>query len=173
MRMSMTGYISGIIWMLLPPLALGHAQLLVAPAPDDPDPSAFVSPLPREDSVRMKNILPCGGQRGQPPASIKGTVQRSYASGSTIRVHWKETNDHEGVWRIDLSADNEKSWQMLFNMKDGIDEGISEEMPRYYWADIILPDGLKCESCTFRLTQSMGEIEDGNDYFSCADITIK
>ena len=167
--------LSGLILILLPPLVAGHAQLLVAPAPDDPDPAAFNSPLPREDNVRMKNILPCGGFRGAPPASIKGTAQRAYVSGSTVRVHWKETNDHTGVWRIDISADDEKSWKLLFNIKDGADDGISElteEMPKYYWADIELPAGLKCENCTFRLTQSMGEIDDGDDYFSCADITI-
>lgn len=164
--------ISGILLAFGPALVWGHAQLLVAPAPDDPTPAAFVSPLPREDNVRMKDLLPCGGFRSQPPASVKGEPQRLYTMGSTIRVHWKETNDHPGVWRIDLSADEEKSWQVLFNMKDGDDGEISEEAPKYYWADITLPAGVKCNNCTFRLTQSMGEIDDGNDYFSCADITI-
>lgn len=154
-------------------LVSAHAQLLVAPAPNDPDPTGFVSPLPREDNVRMKDILPCGGFRSQPPASVKGAPQRVYSSGTTVRVHWKETNDHPGVWRIDLSSDNEKTWQILFNMKDDNDgEGLSEETPKYYWADITLPAGVQCENCTFRLTQSMGDIDDGNDYFSCADITI-
>lgn len=157
----------------LPSLATAHAQLLVAPPPDDLNPSAFASPLPREDNVRMKDLLPCGGFRSQPPASVKGEPKRTYASGSTVRVHWKETNDHPGVWRIDLSSDNEKTWQVLFNMKDDADgEALSEETPKFYWADITLPAGLTCENCTFRLTQSMGEIDDGNDYFSCADITI-
>jgi hypothetical protein len=169
-------YLSGLLLIILSPLVSGHAQLLVAPAPDDQNPSEFISPLPREDNVRMKDILPCGGFQGKPPASVKGQPQRVYASGSTVRVHWKETNDHSGVWRIDISADYEKSWQVLFNIKDGADDGVTElteEMPKYYWADITLPPGLKCESCTFRLTQSMGNIDDGNDYFSCADITIK
>ncbi len=167
-------YVSGFIMLFLPLLVAGHAQLLVAPPPDDPDPSAFVSPTPREDNVRMKDILPCGGFGGKPPASIKGVPKQTYTSGSTIRVHWKETNDHAGVWRIDLSADNEKSWKLLFNMKDGTEgDTFSEEAPKYYWADIILPAGLQCENCTFRLTQSMGDIDDGNDYFSCSDITIK
>lgn len=166
--------IIGIILSSLPLLAFSHAQLLVAPPPGDPEPAAFVSPLPREDSVRMKDILPCGGERGQTPASVKGSPQRTYASGATIRVHWKETNDHPGVWRIDLSADNEKTWQVLLHMKDDVDgEGLSEETPKYYWADITLPAGLSCENCTFRLTQSMGGIDDGNDYFSCADISIR
>ena len=168
-----TGYISGFILMFMPMLVVAHAQLLVAPSPEDNDPVAFVSPLPREDNVRMKNILPCGGFRGEAPASVKGDPRRTYASGSAIRVHWKETNDHGGVWRIDLSADNEKSWQLLFNMKDAEDgDTFSEESPKFYWADIQLPAGLQCENCTFRLTQSMGEIDDGDDYFSCADITI-
>lgn len=168
--------LSALFMVMLSPLVFGHAQLLVAPAPDDLNPAAFTSPLPREDNVRMKNIQPCGGLRGQPPASIKGMPQQTYTSGSTVRVHWKETNDHTGVWRIDISADAEKSWQVLFNVKDGADDGTSElteAMPKYYWADITLPAGVKCENCTFRLTQSMGEIDDGNDYFSCADITIK
>lgn len=165
---------SVFILMIAPLVAVGHAQLLIAPAPDDTDAASFISPLPREDNVRMKDILPCGGFRGEPPASAKAPVKRTYQSGSTIRVHWKETNDHAGVWRIDLSADNEKSWQVLLNMKDGTDEGeMSEASPKFYWADIQLPAGLQCESCTFRLTQSMGDIDDGNDYFSCADITIK
>ncbi len=165
--------ISTFILTCLPLLVSAHTQLLVAPAPNDPDPSGFVSPLPREDNVRMKDILPCGGFRSQSPASVKGEPKRTYTSGSTIRVHWKETNDHPGVWRIDLSSDNEKSWQVLFNMKDDIDgEQLSEETPKFYWADITLPAGVKCDNCTFRLTQSMGEIDDGNDYFSCADITI-
>jgi hypothetical protein len=153
----------------------GHAQLLVAPPPDDSNPAAFNSPLPRADTVRMKDILPCGGERGQPPASVKGNPQRTYAKGSTIKVHWKETNDHAGVWRLDISSDNEKTWKMLLNMKDGEDPNmkLSEETPQYYWADITLPADLQCENCTFRMTQSMGEIDDGNDYFSCADITIK
>lgn len=165
--------IAGLALTSLPVLASAHAQLLVAPAPNDPAPETFISPLPREDNVRMKDIQPCGAFRSQPPASVKGEPKRSYTSGSTVRVHWKETNDHPGIWRIDLSSDNEKSWQVLLNMKDDIDgEMLSEETPKYYWADITLPAGVKCENCTFRLTQSMGGIDDGNDYFSCADITI-
>lgn len=167
-----------VVALVIPTLAWPHAQLLVAPAPDDPSPGTFNSPLPREDNVRMKNILPCGGFRGQPPVSIKGESQRTYQRGETIRVHWKETNDHSGVWRFDISPDNENSWQNLLTIKDGTDEYVgvselSEEAPKYYWADITLPAGLICENCTFRMTQSMGAIEDGNDYFSCADITIE
>jgi hypothetical protein len=169
---SITARVTGVLLGVLPLLVWGHAQLLVGPAPDDPTPAAFKSPLPREDNVRMKDILPCGGFGGQAPASVKGQVQNTYSSGSTVRVHWKETNDHTGVWRIDLSADEEKTWQVLFNIKDGADGEISEEAPKYYWADITLPAGLTCKNCTFRLTQSMGDIDDGNDYFSCADIAI-
>ncbi|NIN34006.1 MAG: hypothetical protein GTO60_02375, partial [Gammaproteobacteria bacterium] len=62
----------------MPALVLGHAQLLVAPPPDDPDPDSFNSPIPREDRVRMKDILPCGGYRGNPPASVKGSPQNTY-----------------------------------------------------------------------------------------------
>jgi hypothetical protein len=50
---------------------------------------------------------------------------------------------------------------------------LTEEKPKYYWADIKLPDDLRCENCTFRLTQSMGDIDDNNDYYSCADIRIQ
>ena len=125
----------------------------------------------------MKDILPCGGLRGEAPASVKGAPQGTYSKGDTIRVHWKETNDHSGVWRIDISPDNEQSWHTLLLLKDGVDEvegvnDLSEEEPRFSWADITLPSGLVCENCTFRLTQSMGPIDDENDYYSCADITI-
>jgi hypothetical protein len=168
----------GMLLIFAPILAFGHATLLQSPAPDDPDPGAFNSPLPRVENVRMKDILPCGGLRGDPPASIKGAPQGTYRKGETIRVHWKETTDHSGVWRIDLSPDNEKSWHTLLLLKDGVDEvegvnDLSEEEPRFSWADITLPPGLVCENCTFRLTQSMGPIDDQNDYYSCADITIQ
>lgn len=163
---------------VLPALSWGHAQLLVAPSPEDANPAAFNSPLPREDSVRMKDILPCGGLRGDPPVSIKGPPKRTYTRGATIRVHWKETNDHAGIWRFDISADNEKTWKLLLNLKDATDEDsgtvtLSEETPKYYWADLVLPAELQCENCTFRMTQSMGGIDDDNDYFSCADIRIQ
>jgi hypothetical protein len=159
--------------MLPAGLVFGHAQLLLGPAPDDDQPEAFNSPLPREDSVRMKNLLPCGGHRAQPPASVKGIPFRTYEKGSTIMVHWKETNDHDGIWRFDLSSDNEKSWETLLQLKDGIDGEMSEETPRYSWVEITLPEHVQCENCTFRLTQSMGPIDDGDDYYSCADIRIK
>jgi hypothetical protein len=63
-------------------------------------------------------------------------------------------------------------------MKDGVDEvegvnDLSEEEPRFSWADVTLPSGLVCKNCTFRLTQSTGPIDDENDYYSCADITIQ
>jgi hypothetical protein len=87
-------------------------------------------------------------------------------------VHWKETNDHPGVWRIDISVDKEQSWQILLHMKDGVDVGLSEATPKYYWSDISLPAGLQCDNCTIRLTQSMGDIDNGNDYYSCADVRI-
>ena len=169
----------GILLLFTPALVLGHAQLLVAPAPDDPNPDAFNSPIPREDRVRMKDILPCGGYRGDPPASVKEESHQNYKKGETIRVHWKETTDHSGVWRIDISPDNEKNWHTLLLLKDGVDEvegvnDLSEEEPKFYWADITLPPaGLVCENCTFRLTQSMGPMDDENDYYSCADITIQ
>jgi hypothetical protein len=153
--------------------AFGHAQLLVEPAPGDPVPESYNSPLPREDNVRMKNILPCGGFRGQPPASVKGEPQRTYEKGSRVTVHWKETNDHTGVWRFDISADNEQSWRTLLLLNDGSDGELSEGSPKYSWAEITLPEDINCENCTFRLTQSMGPIDDGNDYYSCADIRIQ
>ena len=166
-----------LILFSIPALVLGHAQLLVGPAPDDPDPDSFNSPIPREDRVRMKDILPCGGYRGDPPASVKGEPKGTYRNGQTIRVHWKETTDHTGVWRFDISPDNEQSWHTILLLKDGVDEvegvsDLSEEEPKYSWADITLPAGLVCENCTFRMTQSMGPLDDGNDYYSCADITI-
>jgi hypothetical protein len=168
----------GILLISLPPLVWSHATLLRSPAADDPNPAAFHSPLPRVENVRMKDILPCGGLRGDLPASVKGQPQETYSKGETIRVHWKETTDHSGVWRIDISPDNEKSWHTLLLMKDGVDEvegvnDLSEEEPRFSWADVTLPAGLVCENCTFRLTQSMGPIDDENDYYSCADITIQ
>ncbi len=164
--------------LFVPLVVWGHATLLQTPAPDDPNPAAFNSPLPRVENVRMKDILPCGGLRGDPPASVKGEPTGIYKKGETIRVHWKETTDHTGEWRIDISPDNEKSWHTLLLMKDGVDEvegvsDLSEEEPKFSWADITLPAGLVCENCTFRLTQSMGPIDDGNDYYSCADITIQ
>lgn len=172
-------------FMCLPILAWGHAQLLVEPPPsnpsqyDDPTPEIFNSPLPRADSnnVRMKDILPCGGFGGEPPHSVKGEALRTYSKEETVRVHWKETNDHTGVWRFDISYDNDKTWNLLLNMKDGgtdvrEDDQLSVDSPAYYWADIKLPDA-QCENCTFRMTQSMGAIDDGNDYFTCADIKIK
>ena len=166
--------------MSLPVLAWGHAQLLVEPPPHQADrtEAAFNSPPPREDSVRMKDILPCGGMRGEQPASVKGKPVQTYERGSTITVHWKETNDHTGVWRIDISADEEQTWRTLLLLNDGVDEFVgvkelSEELPDYSWAEVTLPADLTCANCTFRLTQSMGPIDDGNDYYSCADITVK
>ncbi|MGK0297134.1 MAG: hypothetical protein ACI9XC_000735 [Gammaproteobacteria bacterium] len=168
----------GVLLLSLPTLVWGHATLLQSPATDDPNPAAFNSPLPRVENVRMKDILPCGGLRGEAPASVKGEPTGKYNKGETIRVHWKETTDHSGVWRIDISPDNEKNWHTLLLMKDGVDEvegvnDLSEEEPRFSWADVTLPAGLVCENCTFRLTQSMGPIDDENDYYSCADITIQ
>ncbi len=166
-----------LVLIALPIMGWGHATLLASPAPDDPNPESFNSPPPRVENVRMKDILPCGGLRGNPPASEKGDPVRTYDKGETIRVHWKETTDHSGEWRIDISADYEKSWHTLLLIKDGVDEvegvsDLSEEEPKYYWADITLPAGLVCENCTFRFTQSMGPIDDGNDYYSCSDIKI-
>jgi hypothetical protein len=161
----------------LPIVVWGHATLLASPAPDDLDPESFNSPPPRVENVRMKDILPCGGLRGSPPASVKGEPVKTYSKGETIRVHWKETTDHSGVWRVDISPDNENNWHTLLLLKDGVDEveginDLSEEEPKYYWADVTLPAGLVCENCTFRFTQSMGPIDDGNDYYSCSDIRI-
>ena len=111
---------------------------------------------------------------------LKAPWYSGLAQGQGISVllrAYKETNDHTGVWRFDISYDNDKTWNLLLNMKDGgtdvrEDDQLSVDSPAYYWADIKLPDA-QCENCTFRMTQSMGAIDDGNDYFTCADIKIK
>jgi hypothetical protein len=152
---------------LLPQLVLAHAQLLSAQ--EQAALGISNSPIPRVDSDSVKDTSPCGAVD-----TGKAAPTQTYTEGSTIEVHWKETINHTGVFRFDLSTDNDQTFTNLLanDIVDGNDAGVSRAAPKRYVTQIQLPAGVTCDNCTLRMTQSMGAIDDNDDYFSCSDIRI-
>jgi len=122
--------------------------------------------------------------------STRGAVT-TFAPGSTITVHWHETVDHPGHYRIAFDPDGDDSFYVPTAyddvrsadddptiLVDGISDANGEGV---YEATVTLPD-VECDNCTLQLIQMMtdkapydvtGYFETGNDlYYQCADVAL-
>jgi hypothetical protein len=133
-----------------PAVAWGHA-VLQDPAPRTNPPIAGKTP-------------PCEGPRTQLPTT--------YAPGQTITVHWLETIDHPGNYRIAFSPAADQGFDdnvLLDNIPD-----INGPVPaggRPYQADVTLPT-IECTDCTLQLIQVMTETVPPSLYYSCTDLVL-
>lgn len=162
--------------MLFSQLAWGHAQLLIKA---DLDSMGIDGPIPRVDNDNLKSDADtCGGTIAN-AGNVKGEPLKAYVKGSTITVGFKETINHVGVFRFDFSSDNDATFQPLVvnndptlngMINDPNDAGVSQATPLTRTVQVTLPD-IVCDNCTFRMTQSMGDLA-SNNYYSCADVKL-
>jgi hypothetical protein len=149
---------------------LGAAWLFFAPGQSRGH-ALLTSPAPRDNRSDHKDPYgPCGVART--------TMSTSLQSGQALTVNFTETVDHPGCFLIDLSTDNDQTWRQLGNVA----HSSTGTTPRMYSAQVTLPAGVSCDSCTLRLRQIMlgsdatpcppNPIPTGATYYSCADVKI-
>jgi len=126
---------------------------------------------PRSSNDGIKNG-PCGPDPVGPlPA------RKDFLPGATINVEWEETINHQGMFYIYFSANNEVGLPAdptdlvdptgrLFEMVDP-----NNAVPAIYNADITLPMDT-CDNCTLQLVQEMVSGGSSSNYYSCVDIRI-
>ncbi len=119
---------------------------------------------PRSNNPGLKTG-PCGGIA----KNMNPTVE--FQAGQTIVVQWEETIDHPGYYELSISSDNDETFQILLEVPDT--QNGRDTLPHRWQANLTLPAGLTCSSCTLRLIQWMTENPaNPRPYFSCADIRI-
>jgi MYXO-CTERM domain-containing protein len=134
----------------------------------------LVDPAPRNNRDGYKEPLAvanCGVARAatQPVTDI--------AAGSLLPVQFEETINHSGCFILDLSVGGaDQNWMELLVVPHSTATGT----PRDYLADVQLPAGVVCETCTLRLRQLMvsnvgcppANVPAGDTYYSCANIRL-
>ncbi len=136
-------------------------------------------PVPdTEDSSNVKDF-PCG-QAGDSRTTDPNRIT-VFEPGETITVHFRETVEHLGHFRIALDLDGQDDFEdpasvndieldpVLPVLVDGIEDAVG---PADYEQIITLPD-VECENCTLQLMQIMSERPAAPFYYQCADIAIR
>ncbi len=119
---------------------------------------------PRSMSPGIKTG-PCGGIAKVNSPSL------SFKSGQTIKLQWEETINHPGRFEFYLSQGNDQNFTLLLTVQD--DQNSGGDLPHRYEADLKLPDGVTCTSCTLQMIQQMTENPASpRPYFSCVDLAI-
>jgi hypothetical protein len=146
-------------------LSLGSAQL-DAHARLDPT----KDPKPRDDGSAHK-APPCG-------TAAKTDDRTTFTAGETTTVHWEETINHPGYFRIAFSPDGATGFDdnvLKDNITDTQDGSVTYTDPNTYHkysTEITLPN-TPCEECSLQLIQWMTEDPaNPRPYYSCADIKI-
>ena len=128
-----------------------------------------ITPRSPNDGIK---VGPCGPDPVGPlPA------RKDFLPGETINVEWEETIDHQGMFYIYFSENDEDGLPAdpadladptgkLFEMIDP-----DNAVPAIYNADITLPMDT-CDNCTLQLIQEMVNGGISTNYYSCADIRI-
>jgi hypothetical protein len=136
---------------------------------------ALVDPPPRSSSLKQG---PCG----QGPSEPRSANVTTFHAGETITVHWKETIDHPGHYRIAFDPDGQSLFRVPTSFTDVsggpgvLLDGIADEPGVHeYTVQVTLPD-VVTENATLQVIQMMTDkppYGDGNDvYFQCADLVL-
>lgn len=120
---------------------------------------------PRYNTPAIKTYPPCGNATTL--EYLRTNRKAIFISGETITVEWKETVDHPGSFRFDLSPTGDEEFTEMIPPVADTQDGTPT--PHYYSQSIQL-NYPPCETCTLRLRQDMSNREDF--YYSCADIVI-
>ena len=133
----------------------------------------FNSPIPRDtrDGYKLPlAVVPCGNNVGRSP------IIREYQKGQMVKFEWLETIQHQGIYVLEISADNGLTFTKFAQFPDNQDNNV---LPHLYSQSFPLPPALVCNACIIRFVQQMsntGVADDGVinliDYFSCADVKI-
>lgn len=141
----------------------------------------LTSPVPRSNADGLKPPTyppPCGNVAA-------GGVKAVYKPGATVNVKWVETIGHAGCFQIGFSSDG-TNFTVLKQINDptgDVGNGLA------FNTDVTLPAGVKCDKCTLQLRQLMlesatvktcvanqvppsGGANQGNTYYSCADVMV-
>ena len=143
--------LSLLVALLVPARAWAHA-VMIDPPPRDPD---------------LIKVEPCGGA-GPTPAGAASRTR--LVAGSTITVHFQETVQHPGYFRIAFTNDGLTGFDqhVLVPM-------IADGDQLDYTAEVTLPD-TPCDSCSLQLIQCMDgalpPVGECFNYYSCSDIVL-
>jgi hypothetical protein len=120
---------------------------------------------PRYNTDSIKTSPPCGAESAW--ASYRSNRKGIFLQGQTITLEWIETVNHPGSFEFDFAAANDEAFvQLIPPVADTQD---LTPTPHYYSQTIQLNYD-PCDACTLRMSQNMGN--QGNYYYSCADIVI-
>lgn len=152
--------------ILTPHVALAHSRFArTFPDPSDPQHVKVLPSTtpPRNDSTGLK-IGPCG----QVPRTATPMV---YKPGQEITVHWEETINHPGYFKISFSKEKDENFEVLIpKIVDTNDNPIENAQYHSYEAKVTLPN-VVCEDCTLQLIQHMDD-NPTQEYYSCSDIQL-
>lgn len=112
-------------------------------------------------------VSPCGGK-----TAVEAN-RKAFTAGETVEVHWEETINHTGHFRIAFSPANDEGFDdhvLKADIPDDQNGSISGPSDYHQFSTTITIPSTNCESCTLQLIQFMAE--SGTNYYSCADIKI-
>lgn len=119
----------------------------------------LVSPVPR--TMTISSAGPCGNAaRTSSPMVLQ--------AGQMVDVTWEEVQDHNGYYRLLLSAANDTGFTVLL---DNIaDRPIPMDMTKNTYDATVQMPSTPCTACTLQLIFVTNGASD--DYYSCADVQI-
>lgn len=168
---------AALVASLVPSRAAAHIEL-VEPSPRYTLPSNKSCPCGDGDSNRRCMVT---AEESSDPN--RSTNVQTFTAGSTIKVVVSEYIDHAGRIRVAFDPDGadlaDFNANILEDVSDPAEPGLSMDNPRIWELDVTLPD-MTCENCTLQIIQAMhGDTENAvldpaplSTYYTCADIRL-
>lgn len=142
-----------LLFLLTPGALWAHAVLLE---------NSDVPPRYSNTGLKEQNE-PCGYTIPSNITLVPTNKRASFPRGATVKVEWKETVPHAGHFLVDVSSDNEVSFQNEVQVTH------SSVAYDNYSLNVTLPENCLDDHCVVRMRQYM-EGSTKPYYFSCADV---